>query len=111
METLKELYDADIYQFMDHETLTSKVNIDDFRYLLGIVEYLKQKAFVVVYMVAGGDFQIRLSPAGYEALLKKSFSNALAMKNAYVILFNLENHLRHFLELKLSQKLELTGGI
>jgi len=105
MELLKELYDTDIYQTIDHETLMTKVKISDFRYLLGIVVYLEEKGLVVLDMVIGGAFQIRLTPAGNEALLNQTFSNALVMKNAYAILFNIENHLRDFLELKLSTKL------
>jgi len=104
LEILKEMYDKDIYQTMDDESLKSLIHIDDFRYLLGIIEYLNQKNLVVIDMVIGGAFRIRLSPTGFEALQNQIFNDALAMKNAYNILFNLENHLRQFLELKMSTK-------
>lgn len=104
LEALKEVYDRDVYEFVPSEVLLTKVQISDGHYLKAIIEYLGQKGLVDADMLVGTDFLVRLNAQGYLSLHSNIENDVVVMTSAYAILFNLENHLRQFIESKMRSK-------
>lgn len=105
LDILKEEYDKDINRYTNRESLKSRIQIEDNGYLSGLVEYLNRKNPVKLEKRAlGGKFLIKLSPVGFESFQDQTFNTALSMKNAYFLLFKVENKLRQFIEVKMVNK-------
>jgi hypothetical protein len=104
LNTLLESYNRDIYEWKNGEELIKLVHINDTNYLLGTVEYLQRKGFVYLQGLVGTKFFIRLTTSGFQCLQNPTFGSEIAMRNAYIILFNLENQFRQFISLNLSSK-------
>ena len=101
LEALVKLYNQDTHQWMESETLMSLIHFDNLYYLLGVVVYLERKGFASLQQFSGGTFLIRLTALGFQTLQDVTSDAAFVMSSSYRILFNLENRLRHFIELKM----------
>ena len=104
LEALVKLYNQDTHQWMESETLMSLIHFDNLYYLLGVVVYLERKGFASLQQFSGGTFLIRLTALGFQTLQDVTSDAAFVMSSSYRILFNLENRLRHFIELKMRSR-------
>lgn len=106
LEVLLPLYtEQHVYDLMGSDQLANQTKITDPLYLLATVEYLSQGGLVYLEVMNGGAFYIRLTAEGHEALQDKITDNLTAMAGVYKILFNLENHLRQYIESKMRKAL------
>jgi hypothetical protein len=106
LEVLLPLYtEQHVYDFMTSDELANRTKLTDRLYLLATVEYLSQSGLVYLEVANGGAFWIRLTSEGYQSLQDKITNNLTVMVGAYKILFNLENHLRQYIESKMRNAL------
>jgi hypothetical protein len=98
---LPQYTEQHVYDFMTSDELANRTNMTDRLYLLATVEYLSQSGLVYLEVANGGAFWIRLTSEGYQSLQDKVTNNLTVMVGAYKILFNLENHLRQYIESKM----------
>lgn len=104
IEKLAEVYKQNPRQMIVSDELAKITGIPEYNELWANVMYLKKKGIVDVTSFAGSRFDSKLTAAGYQSLQKNEYSTSLAMSNAYKILFELENHLRQFIQSKLTEK-------
>ena len=102
LEVLKELYDKNTEQDMEEKELSSKTRSDDRMELMGQVKFLDDNG--LVHWQPFSSFLVRLTAEGALHFEKYEKHDYQSMSNAYRILFILENHLRDFLEKKLTDK-------
>jgi DNA-binding MarR family transcriptional regulator len=92
LEKLKIEYDKEPHRLLE----PSGDNANN--YTLGVVTYLDQKGLVYLDPLVGLSYRIRLNARGAEYLKDRTIDNAAVMSCAYKILFELENHLKQFIE-------------
>lgn len=99
LELLAEVYEKDPHARIPSSALAEGVELPDRNYLLGTVVYLENVGLVKLDMLNRGNFYIRLTINGYQALQDKIPDNSAFMLNAYRLLFNLENYMRKFIQI------------
>lgn len=107
LEALKEVYDQDTEKELSNEDLKTKTGISDFFELDGQVKYLKDKGLIELNSFLGQSFLARLTGAGAVSLEQQEYDGVKPMTSAYSILFSLENHLRRFIEKKVTREIRI----
>ena len=102
MRVLGERYDQDTDVSMQNNELSKAVKIKDFDEIYAQMKYLESKGYVRL-LVLGKRFHAKLLADGKLALSSYEPQNYQSMVNAYRSLFIVENHLRKFIETKLTE--------
>jgi Swt1-like HEPN len=105
LDVLLPFYQDDVHNWITNDELAKQTQMIDLLYLLATVEYMHQSGLVDLDVLNGGAFYVRISAGGVISLQNNITDNMIAMANAYKILFNLENHLRQYIELRMRNNL------
>ena len=103
MEILEEIYDKDTRAQMQHNELSTAVEIENFDELNAQMKYLESKGYIYLLEFMGKHFQAKLLADGKLALSGHEPQNYQSMVNAYRSIFIVETHLRKFIEAKLTK--------
>ena len=103
MKVLGGSYDQDTDVFVQNDELSKAVRIEDFDEIYAQMRYLESKGYVRLLVSLGKQFHAKLLADGKLALSSYEPQNYQSMVNAYRSLFIVENHLRKFIETKLTE--------
>ena len=103
MKVLEEVYDKDTSKFLQNNELSKATGIEDVDEIYAQMRYLESKGYVNPIFSMGKQFHAKLLADGKLALSSYKPQNYQSTVNAYRSLFVVENHLRKFIETKLTE--------
>ena len=103
LQALEKIYEQDIHATTKHDELSKTVRIEDFNELNGQMKYLESKGYIELTSSMGNNFETKLLVGGKLILSSDEPQNSQSMANAYRSLFIVENHIRKFIETKLTE--------
>lgn len=104
LEFLNKHYEKDPDKNITREQLVDELKIENTNELLSQMKYLEDDDLINLQLANGGMFWVKLSATGSATFDTYDHDESIPMTNAYKILFQLENHLRKFIEKKLIEK-------
>ena len=103
MKVLEEIYDKDTNELLRNDELSKATGIEDFDEIYAQMRYLESKGYVNLRPSFGKQFHAKLLADGKLTLSSYEPQNYQSTVNAYRSLFIVENHLRKFIETKLTE--------